>query len=105
MLTVNRELTNEALEYVYTIIDSLGVRVTEEALRNVKGNEFNHVIALDWNRRTFIFGGRKGQGYRQFVGFEILKEQLRGRDLFDFFLDTYISNFNENTLNNLEKVD
>lgn len=73
MLVIDREKSN--LTWVYKIVDNTEIHKVYE-VDSTEDVEYNHIYVIKYMDHLYIFGGKLGQSYKSYLGFQTSEEEL-----------------------------
>lgn len=73
MLVIDREKSN--LTWVYKMIDNTEITKVHE-VDSIENGEYNHIYVIKHMDQLYIFGGKLGQTYKSYIGFQTNEKEL-----------------------------
>lgn len=83
MIVIDRE--NSKGLWAYKLVDGIEIKMLEEGFSNRKG--INHIYYVeDHKGMRYLFGGSRGQSYKQYIGYETNEDEVkRYDDIFNLY--------------------
>ncbi|MGL5765415.1 MAG: hypothetical protein ACRCX8_07225 [Sarcina sp.] len=91
MIAIDREKSINS--YAYKLLDGVDIKIKEEAKSTYEGDRFSHIYYVESNSKKYLFGGKLGQPYKSFLGFETTENKVAENNLFDLYEEEYNFNF------------
>ena len=101
MIAIDRE--NSINTWTYKLLDGIDINIIEQGMKADRGN-YNHIYLIKYKEQLYLFGGKYGNKYNTYLGFQTNENELKNYDnnLFKLFrADMEFNSDKEDMINDL----